>query len=112
MNDIVKLVGERIRNLRNERNWSQEELAHRANMHRSHLGEIERGETSVTVESIAKIAGAFEMTLEEVFKHLQPSFENKDNTTLTLLMNRINNLSTDNQKTMLDLIDLLQHWKA
>lgn len=43
MNDVIKLVGERIRNLRKERDWTQEELAYRANIHRSHLGEIERG---------------------------------------------------------------------
>lgn len=112
MNDMIKLIGERIRNLRKERNWTQEELAYRANIHRSHLGEIERGETNVTVESIAKIASAFEITLEDIFRHLQPSNKNKGNDTLALLMNKVNNLSKDNQKVMLDFMDLLLRWKA
>lgn len=111
MNIILKLMGERIRNLRNDRKWSQEELAHRANIHRSHLGEIERGETSVTVESINKIAGAFGITLEDAFRNLQPSFENKDNETLKLLMSKINSLSEVNQKVLLDFIDVMSRWK-
>lgn len=112
MESIIKLVGVRIRNLRKERNWSQEELAHRANIYRSHLGEIERGETSVTVESVTKIANAFEMTLEDMFRHLQPPFACKDNETLNLLMDRINHLSEENQKVMLDFMDVLFRWKA
>lgn len=66
----------------------------------------------MTVESVAKLAAAFEITLEDVFRHLQPSYENKDNEALTLLMNRINNLSKDNQKVMLDFLDVLSRWKA
>ncbi|MEL7567920.1 MAG: helix-turn-helix transcriptional regulator [Dehalobacterium sp.] len=112
MNDIIKLVGERIRNLRKERNWTQEELAHRANIHRSHLGEIERGETSVTVESIAKIANAFEITVEDIFRNLQPSYENKGNDVLALLMNKVNKLSKGNQKVVLDFLDLMSRWEA
>lgn len=112
MKDIIKLLGERIQQLRKEHGFSQEKLAHRANIHRSHLGKIERGEISVTIESVAKVADAFEMTLEEVFKHLQPSFENKDNIMLTDLMNKINSLRTDNQKVTLDFLDVLIRWKS
>lgn len=112
MNDMIKLIGERIRNLRKERNWTQEELAYRANIHRSHLGEIERGETSVTVESVAKIANALEITVEDIFRHLQPSYENKGNDVLALLINKVNNLSKGNQKVILDFLVLLSRWKA
>ncbi|MCR4435825.1 MAG: helix-turn-helix domain-containing protein [Clostridiales bacterium] len=37
MSDIAKIVGDRIRTIRNERGLSQEELAHRADIDPSHL---------------------------------------------------------------------------
>lgn len=106
MSDIAKLLGERIKTLRKERNLSQEDLAIQANINRSFMGEIERGQASATVDSLEKIATALEMTIEDLFKYLQPSYENRENTTLALLMSRINSLSPENQKVILDLIDV------
>lgn len=108
MSDIAKLIGGRIRNLRKEKGWSQEELAHRANIGASYMGAIERGEISTTVDSLEKIACAFEITFEDLFRHLQPSTaENKGNTTLALLLNKLNKMNVDNQKFVLEFVDLL-----
>ncbi len=49
-------LGERIRKLRKVHNISQEELAHRAGMHRTYIGMIERAEKNITLQSIEKIA--------------------------------------------------------
>jgi cytoskeletal protein RodZ len=42
MTDIVKDVGFRIRELREDRGLSQEKLAERADLHRAYVGQIER----------------------------------------------------------------------
>lgn len=48
--------GEVIREIRKERNLSQEELADKAEVHRTYVGMIERGEKNITLENIQKLA--------------------------------------------------------
>lgn len=107
LSDIKKILGSRIRNLRNERGWSQEEFAHRANLSQSYFGALERGEKSASIETLEKISLAFGISFEELFRYIQPSSENAHNTTLSLLMDKLNSLSIDEQKTMLNLLDAL-----
>jgi transcriptional regulator with XRE-family HTH domain len=59
--------GRRIRELRKARGWSQEELAHRAGVHWTYLGGIERGERNPALENIGRLATALEITLPELF---------------------------------------------
>lgn len=108
MDNATKLVGERIRDIRNGRNWSQEELADRANISRSYMGEIERGQSSATIESLEKITDALEISLEDLFKNLKP----QSNSQLTLLINKINILNTKNLEEILDFIEVLYRWKT
>ncbi len=62
--------GEVIRELRNERNLSQEELAGRADVHRTYIGMIERGEKNITIENIQKLAKALNVSLKSIFEKL------------------------------------------
>ena len=55
MNTQVKL-GARIRELRMEKGWSQEKLADACGLHRSHMGEIERGRANITLATLFIIA--------------------------------------------------------
>lgn len=66
--EILKKFGERVRQLRKEKDISQEELAHRANLHRTYIGMIERAEKNITLLNIEKIANALEITLKEIFE--------------------------------------------
>lgn len=107
MSDIAKLIGERIRNFRKERDWSQEEFADIANINRTYIGQLERGERSATLDSLEKITGALGITFEDLFRHLQPSTEYKDNTTLSYIINILNTLDLENQEIVLDLLKTL-----
>lgn len=107
MSDIKKVTGDRIRNLRNGRGWSQEELADKANVSRSFMGEIERGQASATIESLEKITNALEITLEDLFRNLQSPSESK----LALVMDKINKLGAENLKEMIDFMEVLYNWK-
>lgn len=53
--------------LRKARNTSQELLAHQANIDRSHMGKIERGERNVTVLNILRIADALGIDPSDIF---------------------------------------------
>ncbi|WP_296192661.1 helix-turn-helix transcriptional regulator [uncultured Microbacterium sp.] len=50
--------GARVRELRTAAGLSQEELAHRAGLDRSYVGQVERGERNISLDNIHRIAGA------------------------------------------------------
>ena len=58
----------RVRDLRAERGWSQDELAAKASLHRTYIGTVERAEQSITIDSIEKIANAFGVPIKELFE--------------------------------------------
>ncbi len=59
--NIKAEVGRRLRDLREEKGWSQEVLGFQAGLHRNYVGGIERGERNVGVENIAKLAKALKI---------------------------------------------------
>lgn len=50
------LIGEKIRKLRLKRKYSQEQLAHEAQLGRGYFGRVERGEQNISVQNLIKIA--------------------------------------------------------
>jgi len=65
--EILKQFGERVRKLRKLKDISQEELAHRADLHRTYIGMIERAEKNITLLNIEKIANALEVSIKDLF---------------------------------------------
>jgi len=55
--------GEKVREIRNSKGLSQEQLAHLANVHRTYIGMVERAEKNITLANIEKIANALEVTI-------------------------------------------------
>lgn len=107
MNEISRLVGERIRVLRVNKGLSQEELALKAGISPSHVGKIERGEKNCTLVSIEKVLSALEITLEDFFRYIQPSNGENENTLLPLIVSKLNRLNIKEQKEVLKLLDVL-----
>ena len=65
--EILRLFGERLRELRTERNLSQERLAELAGLDRNYIGQIERAERNVALVNIVRIAKALEVGPGELF---------------------------------------------
>ena len=63
-------IGLRIASLRKMKEWSQEELARRAGLQRTHISRIEAGKYAVTLETIQAIAEALGMTVDIVDERL------------------------------------------
>ena len=64
MASIEERFGERIRQLRKDRGWSQEELAHRSKLHRTYISSLERGRRNVSLKALEQLASAFSVPLK------------------------------------------------
>jgi DNA-binding XRE family transcriptional regulator len=63
-----KILGENIRHHRQSLKWSQEKLAEKADLHRNYVGDIERGEENVSVDTLARIAAALKVPLPDLLR--------------------------------------------
>jgi transcriptional regulator with XRE-family HTH domain len=68
--DIQKRLGDNIRAMRLKRKMSQDVFAERSGLHRAHVGEIERGESNVTIQTIKTIADTLKVRIIELVKNL------------------------------------------
>lgn len=61
--DICTRLGRKVRRLRDERDWSQENYADRAGIHRTYVGHIERGKRNPTLTVVEKLAKQLKVEL-------------------------------------------------
>ena len=66
-NNIKKIFGARVRTLRTEKGWSQEDFAFECGVHKTYIGPVERGERNISLENIKKIANTFRIDIDELF---------------------------------------------
>ena len=64
---VQKALGARIKKLRREKQVSQEGFADLCGLHRSHMGQVERGEANVTLSTILVVAEQLDITIFELF---------------------------------------------
>ena len=68
--DPKALFGARVRELRQRRGFSQEELADRARLHRNYVGGVERGERNISLVNIIELAHALSVKPGELPKRI------------------------------------------
>lgn len=68
MDDVKKSFGLKVRSFREAQGISQEKLAEIANIHRTYIGSVERGERNVSLENIYKISDALGIDVRELFE--------------------------------------------
>jgi transcriptional regulator with XRE-family HTH domain len=61
-------IGERIRNLRQSSNLTQEELADRAGLTKGFISQIERDQTSISLDSLVKMLEALDENISDFFQ--------------------------------------------
>ena len=62
---LLNKLAIRIKELRKERNFTQDELAFRAKIGRSTLGNVETAQNDITLTKLNQIANAFELSLSD-----------------------------------------------
>lgn len=65
-----KKFGDRIKELRQTKKMTQEDLAFKVGVDRSYMGFLERGEKNPTLKRLIGIAKAFEISLSELFQSI------------------------------------------
>jgi transcriptional regulator with XRE-family HTH domain len=65
---ILISFGDKVRLLRKDLGFSQEDLADKAGLHRTYIGMIERGEKNITLTNVEKISKALGVEISELFK--------------------------------------------
>lgn len=81
MNDIKKLVGGRIKEIRKQRGLSQEQLTEKIGIAPKYLSRIELGNNFPYIGTLESIAAALDVEVKDLFdfEHLKsPEINNKD----------------------------------
>lgn len=63
---ICKLFGKKIKRLRLEKGWSQEDLADFSGLHRTYISGIERGLRNPTLCILEKLAESFNLSISDL----------------------------------------------
>lgn len=106
---IAKIIGDRIRAYRNQKGWSQEYLAEKADVHHTYIGQLERGEKNATIESISKIAGALGVSLSRLFENI--SIEQQENNLPAQCYALLQEQPVNDQKALAEILAALIQYK-
>ena len=68
--DVLEKFGSRVRELRTEQGYSQEQFAAECELDRSYVGGIERGERNIALRNIERIADTLGITIAELMDGL------------------------------------------
>ena len=64
-------LGMRIKYLRKKRKWSQEDLALNSDVNRNYISDLENGRRNPSLDILERLAIAFGISLEELFKGVE-----------------------------------------
>lgn len=64
--ELLKAFGAKVQQYRNKLGLSQEKFAEKANVHRTYIGTVERGETNLTLLNVYKLAKALEVSPKDL----------------------------------------------
>ena len=70
-NLLLRALGQRIRELRTGQGYSQEGFADKCGVHRTFMGTVERGESNLSFQNIARVATTLGVSLSALFLDLE-----------------------------------------
>jgi transcriptional regulator with XRE-family HTH domain len=70
-NLLLRALGQRVRELRTEQGYSQEAFADKCGVHRTFMGTVERGESNLSFQNIARVAKTLDVTLSKLFEKIE-----------------------------------------
>lgn len=111
MQEINSLIGDRIRKYRLRLSLTQEELAERAGLHHTYIGQLERGEKNATIESIGKVISGLGISYELLFEKLAVDNSGLYSTYATQCYELVDALPAKEQKAVLEIVKTILSYK-
>lgn len=111
MSDIVKTVGQRIRQYRAQSGLSQEQLAELSGFHPTYIGQLERGEKNATLESIERVSMALKIPLSRLFENIGTQGGTQENIPLDCY-EFLSSKSIDEQKALFKIMCEIDNYKS
>lgn len=113
MSELAVAFGRQVRNLRQNRKMSQEELAFKAGLSPAHLGQIERAQKKPTLETIGRLAEALEVPVANLFScEASVSSETRLNGTIEKINSQLIAMSEEDQKDILRIIRIFRRSRS
>ena len=69
--DLKEMIGSRIREIRNKKGITQDQLSEKVGVSSKYLSSIERGKENPTLNTILKLAQSLDVMPNEFFTHLE-----------------------------------------
>ncbi len=103
MNNIIFKYGERLRKLRQERGFTQEEVALRADITTSYYGQLERGTANPSVAMLEKICAVMGISISDIFTGSDTNLLSVDALSMQIL-HQLNGKSNEEKELILSMI--------
>ncbi|THF73865.1 helix-turn-helix domain-containing protein [Cohnella fermenti] len=99
-----KVLGGRLRQERLKQDWTQEMLAEKIDVSHAYIGQIERGERSLTLDTLIRLSNQLGVTVDDL---LQESIEKSNDYYINKIRKIILNRPEKEQQMALDMIALM-----
>ncbi|OAB38719.1 transcriptional regulator [Paenibacillus macquariensis subsp. defensor] len=101
--DYIQL-GSRLRQERLKHNFTQERLAEKIDVSHAYIGQIERGERSLTLETLIKLANQLEVTADEL---LHESLKMNEGHFIHKIIHLVQERPIDEQQMALNMLEVM-----
>ncbi|MDB5120372.1 MAG: helix-turn-helix protein [Sphingobacteriales bacterium] len=111
----MKTLGKKIRLLRHQKSWSQEDVAKRLDISIPAFSKIETGITDVNLSRLEQISALFEMSVVQLLTFNDTEEQEKYTSDLEVLTKRVQERESEVislQKKVIELYEELRHVKA
>ena len=86
--DKKQMIGVRIKEIRNKKGLTQEQLSEKMEINPKYLSSIERGNENPTLNALIKLSEALKVELSEIFSFIQIEDPGKRKTMVTSLLDQ------------------------
>ena len=111
MSDIAKLIGEQIRAFRKDKGLSQEQLALKADLNTTFVGQVERGVKKPTIDTLEKIVNALDITFEDLFSFEKNFIKYKDSTIIDKIVFELEGHTKEEQIVIYNLVKQILNFR-